>query len=465
MVDMPRFRPVDLGLLLLVVALAAGTRAGYLVGCCDGGRTAGPLRVQDASPAVPGAHPEDGRGAPQPSELDQLIEGVQSGNWFGTHAPFAAGEEATAHVSPGYPYLVGLLGRLVGDEALDLLVRWGQVGLGALTAALYFFFARRAFRSRAVGAAAGLLAALHPFWIVNVASVDDGTLAAFALAGCLFLAGQAAEKGGVLTSLLFGLALAGASLVRAALLPFAFVTLCWFLLGTRFLARGWLCALLAFLGFANGLAPWTVRNYQLFHEPVPVVSSVYLHLWIGSNPQATGGPPTPAMWQTAPSAGLKSIDSQPLRYAQLAPHVAQEWRQRPGATVQRRLAAAFYFLCGARWFADGTLAERTTSAEELPDWLAGYDVTLQAMLLAMLALAFLGWRWSASWHQGMMPATLALLCVPLPYLLGHADALSGPRLPLDGVFLLLAAVAVCRLLPGTGPALAAGPEVTPPPAA
>ncbi|MFO0925709.1 MAG: hypothetical protein U0736_01565 [Gemmataceae bacterium] len=137
MVDVPRFRPVDLGLLLLIVAIAAGSRAGYLVNYCDGGRTAGPLRVQDASPAVPGTHPDAGRGAPRPTELDQLIDGVKGGGWFGTHAPFAPGEEATAHISPGYPYLVGLLGRYVGDDQLDRMVRWGQVGLGAVTAALY----------------------------------------------------------------------------------------------------------------------------------------------------------------------------------------------------------------------------------------------------------------------------------------------------------------------------------------
>ncbi|MFO0925710.1 MAG: hypothetical protein U0736_01570 [Gemmataceae bacterium] len=301
--------------------------------------------------------------------------------------------------------------------------------------------------------------------MVNVADVNDGTLATVALAGACSWPGRRVRRAGALTSLLFGLTLAGATLVRARCCR-SRSSPCAGSRCTRFLARGWLCALLAFLGFANGLAPWTVRNYQLFHEPVPVVSSVYLHLWIGSNPEATGGPPTPAMWQAAPSAGLKGIASQPVRYAQLGPHVAREWRERPARTVGRRLFAAFAFLCGGRWFADGILAERTDASDEaLPDGLLGYDVTFQATLLALLALAFVGWRWSYPWRWGAVPATLALLCVPLPYLLGHADALSGPRLPLDGVFLVLAAFAVCSLLPRTGAALEAGPNAPTLPAA
>src|SRR5262245_55067002 len=284
MADIRRFGPSDFLLLLLVLAAAAGVRAGYLVTCADGGSAEGPLRVQEA---------------PAPGDQAELIDHVRRGLWFGSRAPFAPGEETTAHVSPGFPYLVGLLGQYVPEGQVAFTVRWVQVGLGSLAAAFYYLFARRAFRSLAVGALAGLFAALHPFWVIDVATLDDGTLASFALAGSLLLAGQAGEKGGPLKSLLLGLAVAGLALVRAAYLPFAFVLLVWFLLRSRTLRLGWLCALCAFLGFGTGLAPWTIRNYQVFDEPVPVVSSTYLHLWVGNNPQATGGPATDSMLAAA----------------------------------------------------------------------------------------------------------------------------------------------------------------------
>ena len=46
-----------------------------------------------------------------------------------------------------------------------------------------------------------------------------------------------------------------------------------------------------------------------------------------------------------------------------------------------------------------------------------------------------------------MPSSLAVMWIPLPYLLSHAEALSGPRLPLDGVLLCYAAFALCGMLP------------------
>jgi 4-amino-4-deoxy-L-arabinose transferase-like glycosyltransferase len=453
MADIRRFGTADLLLLLLVLAVAAGARAGYLINCADSGRNSGPLTVQDPQPPLSDVTPPaEMRGSPRPTDLDALIDNLEHHQWFGSMAPYAPQEEQTAHVAPGYPWLLALLARGVGDSALDSTVRWIQCGLGALTAVLYFLFARRAFRSLAAGTLAGLFAALWPFWVINTAAIDDGVLTTFLLALALFLGARAGETGGALSSLLFGLALAGVSLVRAALLPFAFVAVVWFLLRTRTLPRGWLAALLAFLGFANGLAPWTVRNLQVYGEPIPVADSAYLHLWVGNNPKATGGPLPAEALSPERAAELRKIVRQPERYAHMGTWVREEVRDHPVETLRRRANAALMFFFGARWFQDGSLAERTPVAEEgMPRWLEdAYPMALQASLLALLFLALLGWRWSYLWRYEALPATLAVLWVPLPYVLGHAEALSGPRLPLDGVLLCYAAFALACLLPGGG---------------
>src|SRR5262249_10639358 len=157
---------------------------------------------------------------------------------------------------------------------------------------LYFLFARRAFGSALVAVLAGLFCALHPFWVVSAAELEDGTVAAFLLGLAVWLGARGGQSGGALTSLLYGLVLAGLALVRAALLPFVFVAVLWSLWRCRSLPRGWLYALLAFLGFANALVPWTVRNYQLDEDVVPVVDTAWWHLWIGNSPGATGGAET-----------------------------------------------------------------------------------------------------------------------------------------------------------------------------
>src|SRR5207237_6535711 len=96
-------------------------------------------------------------------------------------------EERTAHTSPGYPWLLAWLSHWVPADDLEPLVRWIQCGLGILTAGLYFLFGRRVFESRLVGVLAGLLTALYPFWIINTAGINAGTVPALPLSLVLSL--------------------------------------------------------------------------------------------------------------------------------------------------------------------------------------------------------------------------------------------------------------------------------------
>ncbi len=458
MAEMRRFLLADFLCLLLVLGVAAGTRAFYLMTCCARAANSGPLRVQE--PAIwPGGVTGD--------KLQRDLIAAVKENGFHCEAPFAPEDEATAHVAPGYPYLVGLLAKVAPAENLETLVRWIQAGLGSLAAGLYFLFARRAFRSLAAGTLAGLFAAVNPFWIISTATIDDGTLAIFALAGCLFLAGQAGEKGGAFPSLILGLALAGLALVRASFLPFSFAAMIWFLVRSRSLERGWLCALVAFLGFLTGLAPWTVRNARTLKEPLPVVSSVYLHLYIGNNPRADGGPASEdRTWKYAPAVELRQVEGQAARYARLGPYVLKEIREYPVAALLRRLNAFLGFWLGGR-FQRGEFAEETpvfASAEQegVPSWLTErYSGTLFWWTLTLSGLALVGWRWSYGWRWESFPATLAIFFVPLPYVLSHCEGLSGPRLPLDGVLMCYAAFVIAALLPGS--TLLSADQAGPPP--
>ncbi|HEY7156245.1 MAG TPA: hypothetical protein VH575_19925 [Gemmataceae bacterium] len=419
-------------LLAVVVALAAGMRAGYLIAGANYASNAGPLLVETAPP-----------------ELETLVDNIRTSQHFIGRDPFVDEEQETAHLSPGYPWLMAMIGWVVDPAALPSTMRWLQCGLGALTAGLYFLFARRAFRNLLVATLAGLLCALHPFWVLDTAALADGTTATFLLALVLFFGARANQTSGPLSSLLYGLALAALALVRAALLPFAFVALAWFLLRSRTLTRGWLCALLAFLGFVNGLAPWTFRNWQLYGEPLPIVDSTYYHLWIGNNPHATGGPESDEARRDAPTDELAKFVLPRDRYDRLGKMVRQEIHDRPAETVRRRLWAGLDFLFGERWFKEDRLAEQTDSAEVMPNWLAwSYPLVLESTLLGLIVLGLLGWRWTYGWRSSAMPLSLAAIWIPLPYILSHAEALSGPRLPLDGVLLCYAAFALACLLPG-----------------
>jgi 4-amino-4-deoxy-L-arabinose transferase-like glycosyltransferase len=449
MTEPRRWGLADLAALVVVLAVAAGARCWYLAICADGGNQPAALEVQGGGVQADIPTPNE----PRASDFDQLVRGLQEQRVFEAQASLTDTMEPTAHIAPAYPWLVSIVGRL--DVPRDAALRWGQAVLGSLTVLCFFCFARRAFQSLTVGFLAALLAALHPFWIVNTAELNDGVLATFLLAASLALGTRVGQSGGPFLSLLFGLALAGLAMTRAALLPFAAVALLWFLLQCRTLRAGWLCALLAVLGFGNGLAPWAVRNYRTFGEIVPVADSAMLHLWMGNNPHANGGPmEETALRASLPPQRLQTLLAEPnqaIRYASLGQDVIRAVVDKPGESVTRRLWAGLKFIFGANWFTDKTLARATPDvpAAGPPEWVAdGAQGALAASLLVMIVLGLLGWRFSFGWRKEARLATLAALCVPLPYLLSHADYLSGPRLPLDGVFLCFAAFALCCGMPG-----------------
>ena len=178
-----------------------------------------------------------------------------------------------------------------------------------------------------------------------------------------------------------------------AMLPFAFVTILWFLLRCRNLRRGWFYALLAFLGFGIGVTTWTVRNIEVLHEPLPIVEAVQYHLLVGNNPQATGGPLSP--YHTISDVIKEPLPESSEERSKLFGRQARDYMSNHLAeTCRCRLQAGCYFFLGQDFFSKGELAEQQPGADEAQKeatkWLRESAPTLLAGSLLAMLLA-LGW--------------------------------------------------------------------------
>ncbi len=415
--DPRRLGGLEYILLLVVIAGAAGVRVAYVQSCAAGAAASGPFQVQDA----------------QDSRWTALVEALSRDGAYAVTPDAMSAAASVAHPAPLYLALVAGVRRVTVDMAdAERWTRRLQCLLGAGTAALVFLFARRAFHSNVIAFVAGLGAAAHPFWVFGSAEIADGVLTSFLLSLCLLLGARANQSCGALTCWALGLALAGLPLTRAALLPFAIICLLWFLHRCAHFERGWLFATLAFLGFMSGLGPWFVRNYIVFRDVFPVVDDSIHQLWLGNRTHVA---------TTATPEELRM--DRPEDDADKLHAIWNELRHRPAAFLERRLWAGLYFWFGEDWFKHGRLSvthDNGESAPTLPSWLSrSYAALLAGSLLAILILGMHGWRVSYPWRHESTPLTLAIIWIPLPYVLSHAENLSGPRLPLDGVLICYAA--------------------------
>lgn len=374
---------------------------------------------------------------------------------------------------PTHVFFRDFLDKLVEDQlhgrfTTEEVNRWLQIGLGGLTAALCYALAWRAFGgSPVVGLFAGVFYVLSPLAIINVAELQDGVVTSFVMMLALVTGARAGQKGGALTSFVYGLSLAGLVLLRLTLLPFAFVGILWFMLRSRRISLGWLCALLAFLGFGLGVAQWIVKNYQEAQDPLPIVDTTWWHLWVGNNPKATGGPITGDLKDVVGEDRLKQLESDTAdkevhKHQLLTDEVVKEITSHPLQTFERRLAAAGRFFTGlSTWNEAQSIVANAPTSDVEADRSAFFQKLLEPgtifyVTYGTLILALLGWRWSYGWHRSSMPLQLALIWAPLPYVIGHAELLHGPRLPLDGPLYCLAALALACVIPGIGNRLLRG---------
>jgi len=193
--------------------------------------------------------------------------------------------------APGLPFFIA--GVTACQPSRTRAVKYGLAVCDALSVLLIFIIAkdlwaigrvirRSPFDVRDVdliaaprGAAlcAGVLAALHPFFIGGVTDIRSEPLFMMLLLAAMLLVLRDRPA-------LAGIALGLAALTRPTALLCIPLFALFVALRTRALQRGALLVLTALLA----LAPWMARNYLRFHEVIPVNDAAGFNIWRGTRP-------------------------------------------------------------------------------------------------------------------------------------------------------------------------------------
>ncbi|HEU4754659.1 MAG TPA: glycosyltransferase family 39 protein, partial [Armatimonadota bacterium] len=268
---------------------------------------------------------------------------------------------------PGYPAFLALHLRLFGEATRPVQV--SQNLLFLLAAALFTLLARRLAGPRVALITAALLL-LNPLWLVLPQEAYSETLFITLAAGALLAAAplldrQAPRRSDAGWALLVGLLFGLGALVREIGALMALVVLGVVLLQFRKQGdarRAARVSAAVLLGLLVTIGPWTLRNYRLFHRLVPVTTNGAVNLYLGNNPQATGGyvwilpPEVAATWNRAPdphgerelaaarrcgAAALAYMAAHPLRTVELSfTKLARLWSAGPLRPLSPSAAAA-----------------------------------------------------------------------------------------------------------------------------
>src|SRR5271168_5027307 len=221
-------------------------------------------------------------------ESGNIAHSLATGHGFSS--PFRVDTGPTAWMTPLFPLLLAGIFRLFGAYTFHAWAATVLFNISCCTlACIPIYFAGKRIGGILLGAGAAWLWAIFPNAILlPVESMWDGSISALLVATILWATLALAESDSqrlrkwCAYGLLWGVALLF-NATLAALFP---ILAGWLAYRARQEKREWFKnAAAAVVIIILCCVPWTIRNYRVFHQFVPLRSVLGLQLWLGNNDQ------------------------------------------------------------------------------------------------------------------------------------------------------------------------------------
>jgi len=219
-------------------------------------------------------------------ETGRIGRSIATGNGFSS--PLSVPTGPTAWLTPIFPYLLAGIFKLFGVYSYTSFLVIVSINnlFSALTCIPIYFIGKRLGGLSVAAGGAWMWAIFINAILIPIEWVWDTSLAAlmagFVLWATMAIVDSRRVKDWIGYGLLWGAALMTTA-AFASVLPFIFGWLAWRLLKLR--GRWIQLPAAAALAAALCCVPWTIRNYVVFHQFVPLRSNFGLELWLGNNDQ------------------------------------------------------------------------------------------------------------------------------------------------------------------------------------
>ncbi|MGA3103979.1 MAG: glycosyltransferase family 39 protein [Terriglobales bacterium] len=366
-------------------------------------------------------------------ETGRIARSIVEGRGFSS--PLFGETGPTAWMTPVYPYLVAGVFKVFGvytkTSAIVLLSL--NALMSALTCVVVFFIARISFGDR-IAKWSGWAWAFCPYAIYfPVERIWETWLATLLLAVLFLITLNLENENRISRWILFGLLWGAGALTSPSMLAVLPFLALWVIYRRHSRGQRWFALnVFATVAFFVVIAPWFIRNYEVFHRFVPFRDNMGIVLRLGTKGTTKHwgayelGPwHNDAEWNEFQQLGE-------FGYMQHKKQQAVEFiRANPGWYMWMNLRRAVFLWTGY-WSVD-----REYLKEEPLDPPNIFFCTILTVL-ALLGL----WRALRADFSGNLPYALVLFSFPLIYYITSPEVYY--RRPIDPFFVILAVVAVIK---------------------